>query len=165
MRFYYWFQKLEILNCSIWVSFSLKTASFDSIILISQATSKFLLVSTTGHHVFTVWSKLQVTHSCPTLCDPMDYTVHGILQARILEWVSVPFSRASSHPRDWTWNCRQTLYQLSCKGSPKIQEWVAYPFSSGSSWPMNQTRVSCFAVAFFTNWAIREALDLFVLCY
>ena len=32
----------------------------------------------------------------------MDYTVHGILQARILEWVAVPFSRASSQPRDWT---------------------------------------------------------------
>ena len=40
--------------------------------------------------------------SCPTLCHPMDYTVHGILQARILEWVAVPFSRRSSQPRDWT---------------------------------------------------------------
>ena len=36
--------------------------------------------------------------SCPTLCDPMDYTVHGILQARILEWVPFPFSRGSSQP-------------------------------------------------------------------
>ena len=36
----------------------------------------------------------------PTLCDPMDYTVHGILQARILEWVVFPFSRGSSQPRD-----------------------------------------------------------------
>ena len=34
------------------------------------------------------------------LCDPVDYTVHGILQARILEWVA--FSRGSSKPRDWT---------------------------------------------------------------
>ena len=34
--------------------------------------------------------KLKVTQSCPTLCDPMDHTVHGILQARILEWVAVP---------------------------------------------------------------------------
>ena len=39
---------------------------------------------------------------CPTLCDPTDCTVHGILQARILEWVAVPFSRASSKPRDGT---------------------------------------------------------------
>ena len=36
------------------------------------------------------------------LCDPMDYTVHGILQARILEWVALPFSRESSQPRDRT---------------------------------------------------------------
>ena len=45
--------------------------------------------------------------SCPTLCDPTDYSppgssVHGILQARKLEWVPMPSSRVSSHPRDWT---------------------------------------------------------------
>ena len=34
--------------------------------------------------------KVKVTQSCPTLCDPMDYTVHRILQARILEWVAFP---------------------------------------------------------------------------
>ena len=41
--------------------------------------------------------RLKVTQSCVTLCDPMDYTVHGILQARILEWIAVPFSRGFSH--------------------------------------------------------------------
>ena len=46
--------------------------------------------------------KVKVTQSCPTLCDPMDYTVLGILQARILEWVAIPFSRGSSQPRDQT---------------------------------------------------------------
>ena len=46
--------------------------------------------------------KVKVTESCPTLCDPMDYTVHGILQARILEWVAVPFSRGSSQTKDPT---------------------------------------------------------------
>ena len=40
--------------------------------------------------------KVKVAQSCPTLCDPMDYTVYGVLQARILEWVAVPFSRGSS---------------------------------------------------------------------
>ena len=55
-------------------------------------------------------------------------------------------------------HCRQILYQLSHKGSPRILEWVAYPFSSGSSQPRNRTRVSCIAGWFFTNWAIREAL-------
>ena len=50
--------------------------------------------------------KVKVTQSCLTLCNPMDYTVHGILQARILEWVAFPFSRGSSQPRDQT--------QVSC---------------------------------------------------
>ena len=53
--------------------------------------------------------------------------------------------------------CRQILYQLSDKGSPRILEWVADPFSRGSSWPRNQTRVSCIAGVFFANWAMREA--------
>ena len=42
--------------------------------------------------LYTVWQtetkvKVKVTQSCPTRCDPLDYTVHGILKARILEWV------------------------------------------------------------------------------
>ena len=54
--------------------------------------------------------------------------------------------------------CRQILYQLSPKWSPRILEWVAYPVSSGSSWPRNWTGISCVADGFFTNWATREAL-------
>ena len=46
--------------------------------------------------------KVKVTQSCPTLCDPMDYTVHEILQARMLEWVAIPFSGGSSQSRDQT---------------------------------------------------------------
>ena len=46
--------------------------------------------------------KVKVTQLCLTLRDPMDYTVHGILQARILEWVAFPFSRGPSQLRDWT---------------------------------------------------------------
>ena len=46
--------------------------------------------------------KVKVAQSRLTLCDPMDYIVHGILQTRILEWVSFPFSRGSSQPRDRT---------------------------------------------------------------
>ena len=57
-------------------------------------------------------------------------------------------------------NCRCILYQLSHKGCPRILEWVAYTFSSGSSRPRNWTRVSCIAGRFFTNSAIREALNL-----
>ena len=51
--------------------------------------------------------KVKFAQSCPTLCDPMDCSppgssVHGILQARILEWVAFPFSRGSSWPKDGT---------------------------------------------------------------
>ena len=46
--------------------------------------------------------KVKVAQSCLTLWDPMDYIVHGILQARILEWVVFPFSRGSSQCKDWT---------------------------------------------------------------
>ena len=52
--------------------------------------------------LWTMGSEMKVAQLCPTLCDPMDCTVHGILQARILEWVAFPFSRGSSQPRDQT---------------------------------------------------------------
>ena len=45
---------------------------------------------------------MKVAPLCLTFCDPVDYTVHGILQASILEWVAFPFSRGSSQPRDRT---------------------------------------------------------------
>ena len=45
---------------------------------------------------------MKVAQSYQTLFDPMDYTIHGILPARILEWVAVSFSRGSSQPRDQT---------------------------------------------------------------
>ena len=70
--------------------------------------------------------EVKVTQSCPTLCEPMDYTVHAILQARILEWVAIPFSRVSSQPRDQT--------QISCTvggksmntgvGSLSLPQWI-----------------------------------------
>ena len=49
---------------------------------------------------FFLFSEVKVAQLCLTLCDPMDYTVHGILQARMLEWVTFSFSRGSSQPRD-----------------------------------------------------------------
>ena len=44
--------------------------------------------------------KMKGAQSCLTFCNPMDHTVHGILKARILEWIAIPFSRGSSQPRD-----------------------------------------------------------------
>ena len=54
------------------------------------------------HYVTSASEWVQVAQSCPTLCDPMDYTVHGILQARILEWAAYSISRGSSRPRNQT---------------------------------------------------------------
>ena len=51
------------------------------------------------HAATKTWSELKVTQSCPTLWNSMHYTVHEILQAKILEWVAFPFSRRSSQPR------------------------------------------------------------------
>ena len=57
------------------------------------------------------------------------------LQARILEWEAIPFSRGSSQPRDRTQFSHfvDRLHQLSDQGSPRTLEWAACPFSSRSS--------------------------------
>ena len=62
------------------------------------------------------WSEVKVAQSSPTFCDSMDCIVHGILQARILEWVAFPFSRGSSQPRDWT--------QISCVAGGFFTSWA-----------------------------------------
>ena len=66
---------------------------------------KTLPFPTTWWNSFQVYRwkvKVKVTQSCQTLCDPLVCVVHGILQARILEWVAFPFSRGSSQPREQT---------------------------------------------------------------
>ena len=60
--------------------------------------------------------KVNVAQSSPTLCDHMDYTVHGILQARILEWIAFPFFRGyfpTQGLNPGLPHCRWILYQLS----------------------------------------------------
>ena len=81
-------------------------------------------------------SEVKVTQSGLTLCDPMDYIVHEILQARItgvggLSLLQGIFPTQGLNPG--LLHCRPIVYQLSHKESPKILEWVAYLFSSGSS--------------------------------
>ena len=78
--------------------------------------------------------KVKVAQLCQTLCYPMDYTVCGILQARILEWVAFSFSRESSQPRDWT-QVSRIAGRFFTRGSPRILEWVPCPFSRGSPRP------------------------------
>ena len=105
-----------------------------------------------------VKSESEVAQLCPTLSNPMDCSlpgssVHGIFQARVLEWVAITFSRESSQPRDRTWvSCiAEILYHLSHQGSragdkmktPSWQEPGARccsesgPWSSRSSSPGN----------------------------
>ena len=71
---------------------------------------------------------VSVTQSCPTLCDPMDCSlpgssVHGILQARIIEWVAASSSRESSQPRDQTWvSCIATRSSIFAWRIPWTEE-------------------------------------------
>ena len=78
-----------------------------------------------------IYSEVKVAQPCLTLCDPMDPFVHGILQARILEWVAISFFRESSWPRDWTQDslhCRQILNCLSHQGSPIVYKQASIIF-------------------------------------
>ena len=85
---------------------------------------------TTRDILWNMFFKLQnpwvlVTQSCPTLCNPTDYSlsgssVHGIFQARILEWVVIAFSRGSSWPRDWI--------EVSCIAGRFFTMWAALKY-------------------------------------
>ena len=70
----------------------------------------------------------------------------GVGSLSLLQWIFPTQGSNSGLP-----HCRQILYQLSHKGSPRILESGDYPFSSGSSRPRNRTRVSCIAGGFFTS--------------
>ena len=117
----------------------------------------------------------------PPLCNPMDCSppgssIHGIFQARILEWGAISFSRGSSWPRDWTWvscvSCTTgRFFTTVSPRKPKVKVKVAqscptlcdpmdytvhgilqaFPFSRASSQPRDRTQVSCFAGGFFAT--------------
>ena len=72
-----------------------------------QHTPVFLPGKSYGQRSLAGYSQVKVTQLCLTLCDTMDCSlpgssIHGIFQARVLEWVAISFSRGSSRPRDWT---------------------------------------------------------------
>ena len=71
--------------------------------------------------------KVKVAQSCPTLYNSMDYTVYGILQARILEWVAFPFSRGSSEP----WGRRQVF----CIAGRLLTSWATREIPSPKDLP------------------------------
>ena len=75
------------------------------------------------HYIFPIILSGLVSQSCPTLCDPMDgslagSSVHGIFQARILEWVAIFFPRGSCWPRDQT--------RVSCIGRQILYHWATW---------------------------------------
>ena len=69
-------------------------------LIVGSVTENYKKSENSSSSSFLLPCEVKVVHLCPTLCDPMDYTVHGILQAGLLEWVAFPFSRGSSQPRD-----------------------------------------------------------------
>ena len=110
--------------------------------------------------------KPKVTQSCPTLCDPVAYTVHGILQARILERVAFPSSRGSSQPRDRTqvshivggffinWATREAMTL------PKLLVRKTVTFSRGGNHKFELGFVNvCFTYKTF-NWCYWESIWL-----
>ena len=72
--------------------------NFSGAVVGSVGSVRFQIVPCSSLYLFSR-SIVKVTQSCLTLSDPMNYTVHGILQVRMLGWVAFPFSRESSQPR------------------------------------------------------------------
>ena len=73
--------------------------------------------------------KVKVTQSCLTLCNPMNYTVHGILQTRVLEWAAYPFVQGifpTQELKQGLVRCRWIVYQMSYQGSPNMVDnmWI-----------------------------------------
>ena len=96
------------LTSAYWEAGSLSLApSFDTYVSLVQQKSH----KDKGNRVNN--EKVKVAQLCPTLCDPTEYTVHGILQGRIPEWVAFPFSRASFHP-----GIKPTSSKLQADSSP-----------------------------------------------
>ena len=92
----------------------------------------------------------EVAQSRPTLCDPVDcsipgFSIHGILQTKILEWVTISFSRGSSQPRDRTW--------VSCIAGRRFNLWAtrkARKFIVGEQ--LMVSPINCFLQGEFQRW-------------
>jgi len=90
------------------------------------------------------WRRSEVTQLCPSLCNPMDCSltgssVHGIFQARILEWSDISFSRGSSRPRNQTWVSCIVGSRFTIWGTREVQ------VMSSSLWPhgLQHARLPC----------------------
>ena len=107
-----------------------RTRLSDFTFTIKQSITENALARWVGATYLLSLVKVKITQSCLTLCDPMDCSlpgssVHGILQARILEWIAIPFSKGIFPTQELNpglLRCRQTLYPPSHQGSPRIRK-------------------------------------------
>ena len=88
--------------------------------------SAFFMVQLSHPYRFFHKVKVKVAQLCPTLCNPMDYTGHEILEARILDWVAIPFSRGFSPPRDWTQVSHIAGRFFTSWATSEAQCWILY---------------------------------------
>ena len=96
----------------------------------------YSLPASSVHGIFQAkYKKVKVTQSCPTLWDPMDCTVHGILQARIMESVAISFSRGSSQPKDRTQSPTLQGDSLPAELPGEQGYWSRLPFPSSEDFP------------------------------
>ena len=97
-----------------------------------------------------------VSNSCnPMDCSPPGSSIHGIIQARILVWVAISFSRGiflTQESNSGLPQCRQILYWLSFEGS--------FSFSRGSSQPRDQACISCILRQICYHWVTRVGITL-----
>ena len=112
--------------------------------------------------------KVKVAQSCPTLCDPMDYILRGILQAKTLEWVAFPFSSGYSQPRDWTqvsciagrfltsWATREALISPQIKLQLTSLTWYIFISVNTLGWEkfLNTEDTYVFCCLFFFFWIV-----------
>ena len=101
----------------------------------------------------------KLLQSCATLWDPLDHSltgsfVHGILQAGILEWVAISFSRGSSQPRDWT--C------ISCIGRLVLYHWATREalgkFGFSCKPEVLTFLLKLMTISYFLHWSSRSLL-------
>ena len=109
--------------------------------------------------------KMLVSPSCLILCDTKDYnppgsSVHGISQARILDWVAIPFYRGSSRPRDWTW--------VSCLAGGFFTIWAATRQAQpglGSHFSHHSLNISGFSTSYYQQVTSLQIINIFINLY
>ena len=97
--------------------------SLNDLYLNDFSQNKFMILDKYFFLLFCCETAYKLLQSCPTLCDPMKYSppdssAHGILQARVLGWVAISYSRRSSQPRDQT--------RVSCIAGGFITVWATF---------------------------------------